>query len=155
MSTEQEGRPVAAAVVVDAGRVLMIRRRVREGRLLWAFPGGEVEPGETPEQAAVRETREEVALEVAAFRVLGARVHPVTGRHVTYVACEPVSGTPRVASPDEVSACAWIAFGRIPHHVPYGLFGPVQDYLAQDQDQDQDQAAAPDVPDRDRPPGRA
>lgn len=40
-----EGRPaIAAAVVVHEGRVLMVRRRVSEGRLSWQFPAGEVEP---------------------------------------------------------------------------------------------------------------
>lgn len=42
-TTEQQG--VATAIVVDGGRVLMIRRREREGKLLWAFPGGGIEAG--------------------------------------------------------------------------------------------------------------
>lgn len=57
---------VAAAALVDAdGRVLIAQRP--EGRSmagLWEFPGGKVEPGETPEQALVRELREELSIEV-------------------------------------------------------------------------------------------
>lgn len=50
-----EGRPaIAAAVVVHEGRVLIVRRRVSEGRLSWQFPAGAVEPGEAREEAAVR-----------------------------------------------------------------------------------------------------
>lgn len=37
-TTEQQG--TATVIVVDGGRVLMIRRREREGKSLWAFPGG-------------------------------------------------------------------------------------------------------------------
>ena len=37
--------PIAAAVIVDDGRVLMVRRRVAEGDLSWQFPAGQVEPG--------------------------------------------------------------------------------------------------------------
>ena len=91
--TEQTDEPgIAAAVIVRDGRVLMVQRRVREGELSWQFPAGEVEAGETPEVAAVRETAEEVSLTVQAIRLLGERVHPKTGRQMSYVACELVSG---------------------------------------------------------------
>ncbi|WP_010284591.1 NUDIX hydrolase, partial [Streptomyces sp. SA3_actF] len=48
---------IAAAIVINEGRVLMVRRRVSEGQLSWQFPAGEIESGETGEEAAVRETR--------------------------------------------------------------------------------------------------
>ncbi|MGQ4733433.1 NUDIX hydrolase [Streptomyces sp. Ju416(a)] len=128
--TEQSVQPpVSTAIIVDGGKVLMIRRQVREGKLLWAFPGGGIEAGETPEQAAVRETTEEVGLEVKAVRALGDRVHPQTGVPMTYVACELISGDAIVGDAEEIAAVAWIGHGEIPEYVPYGLFGPVQDYL--------------------------
>jgi 8-oxo-dGTP diphosphatase len=119
------------SVIADADKVLLIRRREREGKLLWAFPGGGIGQGETPEQAAVREAAEEVGLVVSASRVLGDRVHPLTGRHVTYVACELVSGEARVADAEAVAEVAWIGREEIPFHVPYGLYGPVQQYLGE------------------------
>ncbi|WP_435285201.1 NUDIX hydrolase [Streptomyces bacillaris] len=128
--TEQSVQPpVATAIIVDGGKVLMIRRRQREGKLLWAFPGGGIEAGETPEQAAVRETAEEVGLEVKAVRVLGDRVHPQTGVPMTYVACELISGDAVVGDAEEIAAVAWIGHGEIPEYVPWGLFEPVQEYL--------------------------
>ncbi|MET9051208.1 NUDIX hydrolase [Streptomyces bacillaris] len=128
--TEQSVQPpVSTAIIVDVGKVLMIRRRQREGKLLWAFPGGGIEAGETPEQAAVRETAEEVGLEVKAVRVLGERVHPQTGVPMTYVACELISGDAIVGDVEEIAAVAWIGHGEIAEYVPYGLFGPVQDHL--------------------------
>ncbi|WP_327307966.1 NUDIX hydrolase [Streptomyces sp. NBC_01298] len=120
---------ISTAIITDAGRVLMIRRREREGKLLWAFPGGGIEDGETPEQAAVRETSEEVDLEVKVIKPLGERVHPQTGRHMSYVACEVVGGEARVADEEELAEVAWIRLEEIPTYVPWGLFGPVQDYL--------------------------
>lgn len=47
--------PVVAAIVVDNGRVLLIRRAVADDRLLWQFPAGKIESGETSDEAAVRE----------------------------------------------------------------------------------------------------
>jgi 8-oxo-dGTP diphosphatase len=120
---------VSMAIIAKEGRVLMVRRRQQEGKLLWAFPGGGIEAGETPEQAAVREVAEEVALEAKAVRILGARIHPQTGADMTYVACEPVAGEARVEDADELAEVAWITLDEIPSYVPWGLFGPVQDYL--------------------------
>lgn len=130
MLPPSEGQPgVAAAIVIQEGRVLMVRRRVSEGQLLWQFPAGKIEPGESPEEAAVRETAEETGLNVAAVKILGERVHPETGRWMSYTVCEIVSGTAAVGDPRELDALAWVALAEIPEYVPYGIFEPVQAYL--------------------------
>ncbi|MFJ3214792.1 NUDIX hydrolase [Kitasatospora sp. NPDC086801] len=127
--TAEERPGIAAAIVVHEGRVLMVRRRVSEGQLSWQFPAGEIEAGESPEEAAVRETAEETGLAVAAVKLLGERVHPKTGRLMSYTACEAVSGTAEVVDTDELDQLAWVALAEIPEYVPYGLFEPVQAYL--------------------------
>ena len=57
---------VAACALIDAdGRVLLAKRpQGRPMAGLWEFPGGKVEPGETPEAALVRELEEELAIKV-------------------------------------------------------------------------------------------
>ncbi|MEU3064941.1 NUDIX hydrolase [Streptomyces subrutilus] len=125
-----EERPgIAAAIVVHEGRVLMVRRRVSEGQLSWQFPAGEVEPGEAREDAAARETQEETGLTVKAMKLLGERIHPATGRLMSYTACEVIGGHAHVADTDELAELAWVAHAQIPHYVPYGLFEPVQEHL--------------------------
>ncbi len=124
-----EAGAIAAAVIVRAGRVLLARRRVAEGGLSWQFPAGKVEPGETVQEAAVREAREEAAVISAASYVLGERVHPVTGRRVFYVACDLISGTARVAAGDEIVEVAWCDIAEVRSYVPSGFFAPVQAYL--------------------------
>ncbi|WP_411109880.1 NUDIX domain-containing protein [Streptomyces sp. c-19] len=127
--TLEAQRAVAAAVVVQGERVLLVRRRVAEGALSWQFPAGKIEPEETPGEAAARETEEETGLLVVPQSVLGQRVHPMTGREIHYIACRPVGGQAVVASADEVAGLAWATHSEIPQYVPYGLFGPVQNYL--------------------------
>ena len=130
MTTNPTDRPsIVAAIIVQDGKVLMVRRRVREDTLSWQFPAGESESRETAEDTAVRETREETALDVAADKVLGERVHPASGRHMVYIACHVTGGTARVADEDELAEVAWCGLNELRANVPTGLFPAVDEYL--------------------------
>ncbi|MFB9688415.1 NUDIX hydrolase [Amycolatopsis plumensis] len=122
-------KSIASAITVHDGRVLLVRRRVKEGSLSWQFPGGEIEEGESANEAAVRETREETGLEVKDVSVLGERVHPNTGRTMIYVACQVVGGTAAVVDDDELAEFAWSDGKALTDYVPYPFYGPVQEYL--------------------------
>jgi 8-oxo-dGTP diphosphatase len=126
-TTEKPG--ISAAIITLDGKVLMVRRRISEGELMWQFPAGAIEAGESPEEAAVRETLEEAGLKVEAASLIGQRVHPKTGREMSYTACTVLDGEAHVADAEELDAVAWVALDEIPEYVPYGLFKPVQAYL--------------------------
>ncbi|GAB3920000.1 pyrimidine (deoxy)nucleoside triphosphate pyrophosphohydrolase [Microlunatus endophyticus] len=130
MTTPAEERPaISAAIILQDGKLLLAQRKVREGNLSWQFPAGEVEAGESAEQAAVRETSEEVGLTVHAVKLLGVRIHPNTGRRMAYVACDIVSGDAHVTDTEELAAVAWVTPPEAKEYVPYGFAPAVEDYL--------------------------
>lgn len=65
----------AGGIIVERGRVVLIRARTRSGRRVWTFPKGRLEPGETNEEAALREVREETGYVCRATRFLGSTAY--------------------------------------------------------------------------------
>ena len=91
----------AHAAVFDAGGQILLVRRTDDGR--WCLPCGWVEPNEAPEETAVRETREEVGLEVRARKLTGVFARRASSGHGPHAAiaigylCEPIGGTLRTS----------------------------------------------------------
>ena len=70
-------KPVACAIPRDAGgRFWLLRRGFEPGRGRWTFPGGFVDLGESVEQAAARETMEELCIDVDLGRLVGVYSRP-------------------------------------------------------------------------------
>jgi mutator protein MutT len=64
---------VAAAIIENGQSQILLAQRAEPDSLkgLWEFPGGQIEVGESPEQAVIREIQEELALEISIERLLG------------------------------------------------------------------------------------
>jgi 8-oxo-dGTP diphosphatase len=135
INQERKKHPVAMAIVVRDGLALMTHRRYREPAFQWNFVSGEVEPGETPEQAALREVREEVGLEVAIEHRLGDRVQPVSKRHMHYFICNVIGGDVDLVDHEENTEVAWCTLDEVYEHfeelaqIPDGMYKPLFEYL--------------------------
>ena len=104
-------RPVAGTIPVREGKVLLGRRDIEPRRGFWVFPGGFMDVGETAEQAAARETLEEVHLEVRNLSLIGVYTRLEPGVVVIVYEAEAV-GEPEVGH--ETSEIAWFAAHEIP-----------------------------------------
>jgi 8-oxo-dGTP diphosphatase len=101
---------VSAVALVDGdGRVLVQQRSTGPLRGLWEFPGGKVEPGETPTAALIRELREELGIDVEAACLAPAAFasEPLGDRHLLLLlhVCRKWKGIPQ---PIEAAALRWV-----------------------------------------------
>jgi 8-oxo-dGTP diphosphatase len=95
----------------EQGRVLIMRRGNAPYRGAWCLPGGQVEPGETVEQAAVREIREEQGVETALNGFVGVYSAPGRDPRGSYVSIvwrgRIIGGT--LAPSEEAVEVRWLA----------------------------------------------
>jgi len=92
----QNPASAAAALVVEAGRILLVRRGIEPFKGLWGLPAGYQEYDESPDQTVVRETREETGIEVEVVRlceVLFTRDDPRKKANLMAYLCRRVGGT--------------------------------------------------------------
>lgn len=95
----------AGAVVRDAANRLLLVRRGRPPALgTWTLPGGRLEPGESPAEAAAREVREETGLEVEIGELLATL--PVLGYLVHDFAASVVGGS--LQAGDDAADVRWV-----------------------------------------------
>ena len=100
----------AFGVIFDADRrVLLCHRRDMDA---WNLPGGGVEDGESPWDAAVREVREEVGLDVEIVRLSGLYWKPRTMEVVFNFECRIRSGTPTTS--DEADEVRYFSVDELP-----------------------------------------
>lgn len=94
---DQQATEVVAALIWDEGKFMICQRPAHKARgLLWEFVGGKVEPGETKEQALIRECREELAVTLNVGEVFMDVVHkyPDLTVHLTLYNAVIAEGVP-------------------------------------------------------------
>lgn len=107
---------VVAALVWDSGKFMICQRPAHKARpLLWEFVGGKVEPGETKEQALVRECQEELAITLSVDDVFMDVVHeyPDITIRLTLFNATIAEGIPQKLEHNDIQ---WITPSEIPDY---------------------------------------
>jgi 8-oxo-dGTP diphosphatase len=103
----------AGTFLFDAdGRLLLIKEDYGQRR--YSLPGGQVEEGESPIDAAVREAREEIGCEIRVTGVVGVALFRWTDLSVTAFVGEIVSGEPHAAAVGEIAEVDWFDVRALP-----------------------------------------
>lgn len=108
---------VVAALIWDNRKFLICQRPANKARgLLWEFVGGKVEPGETKEQALIRECQEELAITVEPHEVFTEVTHeyPDITVHLTLFNCTIYNGQPQLLEHNDMK---WITSAEIANYV--------------------------------------
>ncbi|MCH3941725.1 MAG: (deoxy)nucleoside triphosphate pyrophosphohydrolase [Bacteroidales bacterium] len=86
---------VVAALIRDGDKIFATQRGYGEYKDFWEFPGGKIEPGETPEVALKREIKEELATEIDVNEYVGTVDYDYPDFHITLLLylCSMVSGS--------------------------------------------------------------
>lgn len=113
------------AVVVQSGHILLIERKARPGKGLWALPGGFLDPHERVLEACLRELREETRLKVPAPVLKGSvrsqevfddPYRSARGRTVTHaflIELEPAAELPKVKGGDDARQAFWVPLAEL------------------------------------------
>lgn len=107
---------VVAALIWDGKKFMICQRPEYKARgLMWEFVGGKVEPGETKEQALVRECREELDITVSVGEVFMEVVHeyPDLTVHLTLFHAAIAEGVPKKLEHNDIR---WITADEIPDY---------------------------------------
>ena len=134
---------IVLAVITCGAQVLIIRRAKASTDvpdLVWAFPGGKIEDGETLEQAVIREVAEETGLRISNVHLLYARIIPRTTHLALYYHCPlpapPTDGDDSKSAPPvpdidlrEVSAAAWVSGPEALSSFTSDVAAPVIEFL--------------------------
>ena len=116
---------VVAALIWENGKFMICQRPAHKARaLLWEFVGGKVEPGETKEQALIRECREELAVTLSVGDVFMDVVHeyPDITVHLTLFHSVIANGTPQKLEHNDIR---WIS----PTEIPLYAFCPADEEI--------------------------
>jgi ADP-ribose pyrophosphatase YjhB (NUDIX family) len=115
-------KPCANAIVVDADRLLLVRRAYAPWKGAWCSPGGFCEVGEHPIETAEREVFEETGVRVAVTGYLGVWIDHYADEprvddeiiNVAYYFAVPVGDPVGAVDDAEVSEVAWFAWDELP-----------------------------------------
>lgn len=113
---------VVAAIIRDKGRIFATQRGYGPYKDGWEFPGGKIEPGETPEEALKREIREELDTEIEVGEPAGHIEYDYPEFHLSMDCffCTLLSGSltlkeheaARWLSPAELDSISWLPADR-------------------------------------------
>lgn len=126
---------VVAAIIIENGKVFATQRGYGEFKDGWEFPGGKIEPGETPEEAIVREIKEELDTEVEVIELLDTVEYDYPNFHLSMgcFICKIKSGdlvlkeheAAKWLTKDTLGSLEWLP-------ADMGLVGEIEKYLNED-----------------------
>ena len=129
---------VGVGIIITKGnQVLLLRRRNVHGEGSWSTPGGHLDFGESPEECAIREAKEETNLEIKVVNFVAVTNDVFEAENKHYISLwmesEYSSGEPMLNAPYESDAIDWFSWNELPQplFIPFQHLIKSQCYPAQ------------------------
>ena len=103
---------VVAAIILNENRIFATQRGYGEWKDYWEFPGGKIEPGETPQEALIREIKEELTVDIEVGELIDTVEYDYPKFHLSMDCfwCKLVSGHLTLL---EAEAAKWLTFDEL------------------------------------------
>ncbi len=122
-------KKIAVSVVKKDDKYLLVKRRQKEGNLLWQFPSGGIEENENDDSAAIRETFEETGVVCKPLFKFGEREHPDFPVKLFYWLNEYIAGEAFVKDNEELSEVKWCSANEVFDLITSNLYEKIKEYL--------------------------
>ena len=133
--TSSSNRPrnleVAVAVVAKGPKILLVKRKKKEGRLVWQFPAGIMRFSERSSTRAEIECLQETGVHCTAEKYFGKRVHPDTNVVIHYWLCRYTSGKTYNADTSENEEVRWVSRKEVLELFTTDYYKPVREFLGE------------------------
>jgi len=129
MEHERPKVGLGAYILNERNELLLLRRKGAHGSGAWCPPGGHLEFGETFEECARRESKEETDLDVRELSIIGVTndAFPEEGKHYVTIAmrARDFEGEPKITEPEKSDDMGWFPLNNLPSP----LFVPVKNFF--------------------------
>ena len=118
-------REMVAALIIKGGR-LLLEHNIKHSPVRIEPPGGKVEPGESREEALVREIKEEIGVSLSVGKLLGSfdTISPEGPFTVYMYFCDIVEGNLQILEPEKISKIGWYTYEEIEKFAEQSLLVP-------------------------------
>jgi ADP-ribose pyrophosphatase YjhB (NUDIX family) len=115
----QNPKPTVGIFVFDQGKILLARRAIEPFKGWWDTIGGFIELGESPQEAAKREAKEETGLDIEIVKIFGMGKDRYLDEDIVPIALigEIKGGEPQAA--DDISELAWFSLDKLPEKIAF------------------------------------
>ena len=115
-------------LILDQGKVLLLKRKGSHGEGTWCLPGGHLEFNESFEECAKREAKEEVNVDIHPEEVMSISNNKIYDKHYVTIGVRAriIDGIPRIMEPEKCDELKWFYLDALPEN----LFQPTERVIA-------------------------